>query len=194
MAQRKDQSIKNGEFYPSQDKLIIYKCDVSNTRGFLRDILLSTVIVGLFSFLLLEWYALLVVPTSWPFLIQYSLPNHYQSLQFNKYSLFFAKGSLKDLILTRSLYLRKKFQYGEVFHIRFNKWEKRKRGGVKDAFGKIEIKINKDSPVFTFLITSEDLTRMVKIFDSYRFHSKVVKKRSRGELMLIFPLSPRYNM
>ncbi len=193
MAQRKDQSVQSGEFYPSKDKIIIYRCEVKNTKGFLRDVLLSTVIVGFFSFFLLEWYALLVVPMSWPFLVQYSLPNHYQSLQFNKYSFLFAKGSLKNLLLSQSLYKWKKFQYGDIFHIRFNKWEKRKRGGVKDQFGKIEIKLDHDSPIFHFLITSKDLAQIVKIFDTHRFQSKVTKKRSRGELMLIFPLSPRYN-
>ncbi|MHA1976730.1 MAG: hypothetical protein ACW98F_04585 [Candidatus Hodarchaeales archaeon] len=193
MAQRKDQSIKNGVFHPSYDKLVIFKCEVENTTGFLRDITLSTVIVGLFSFLLLDWYALLIVPMSWPFLIQYSLPNHYQSLQFNKHSLFFSKASLKNLIRKRSLYPKNKYQYGEIYHIRFNKWEKRKRGGVKDTFGKIEIKANQQSPIFYFLISTEDLVKIIKIFDTYRFNSKVVRKRSRGELMIIFPSSPRYN-
>jgi hypothetical protein len=193
MAQRKDQSIKDGVFYPSYDKLVIFKCEVKNTSGFLKDITLSTSIVGLFSFLLLEWYALIIVPMSWPFLVQYSLPKHYQSLQFNKYSIFFGSGSLKNLILSKSLYSSNKFQYGDIFHIRFNKWEKRKRGGVKDQFGKIEVQVNHNLETFHFLITSEDLAKIVKIFDTFRFHSKVIRKRSRGELMLIFPLSPRYN-
>ena len=193
MAQRKDQSIQEGIFYPSYDKLTIFKCEVKNTTGFLRDISLSTAIVGLFSFLLLEWYAVIVVPMSWPFLIQYSLPKHYQSLRFNKYSIVFGSGSLKNFILSKSLFTSNKFQYGDIFHIRFNKWEKRRRGGVKDQFGKIEIQVNHQTQIFHFLITSEDLVKLVKIFDTYRFHSKVIKKRSRGELMLIFPLSPRYN-
>jgi hypothetical protein len=193
MAQRKDQSIQSGEFYPFKDKLTIYRCEVRNTKGFLRDVLLATVIVGFFSFFLLEWYALLVVPISWPFLVQYSLPIHYKSLQFNKYSFMFAKGSLKALFLSQSLYKWNKYLYGDIFHVRFNKWEKKKRGGVKDQFGKIEIMLDQKSPIFHFLITVEDLTRIIKIFDTHRFNSKVAKKRSRGELMLIFPLSPRYN-
>ena len=91
------------------------------------------------------------------------------------------------------MYTPNKYQYGEIFHIRFNKWEKRKRGGVKDQFGKIEIKVDHQSPVFYFLITAEDLVKIIKIYDTFRFHSKVVRKRSRGELMIIFPSSPRYN-
>ena len=99
MAQRKDQSIKDGVFYPPYDKLIIFKCNVMNTSGFLRDILLSTAIIGIFAFLLLEWLALLIVPLSWPFLVQFSLPKHYQYLQFNKYSVFYGSGSLLPAIL-----------------------------------------------------------------------------------------------
>ncbi len=193
MAQRKDQSIKDGIFHPSYDKLVIFKCEVKNTKGFLRDISLSTAIVGLFSFLLLEWFAVIIVPMSWPFLVQYSLPKHYQTIQFNKHSIFFGSGSLKSLLLSKSLYTNNKFQYSDIFHIRFNKWEKKKRGGVKDQFGKIEIQINHQIPTFHFLITSEDLAKIVKIFDTFRFHSKVIRKRSRGELMLVFPLSPRYS-
>ena len=193
MAQRKDQSIKDGVFYPPYDKLIIFKCNVMNTSGFLRDILLSTAIIGIFAFLLLEWFALLIVPLSWPFLVQFSLPKHYQYLQFNKHSVFYGSGSLKNLILSRSLFTRNKNQYGDMSYMRFNKWEKRKRGGVKDKFGKIEIQIDHQSPIFHFLVTTEDLAKIVKIFDTYRFHSKVIKKRSRGELLLIFPSSPRYN-
>jgi hypothetical protein len=168
---------------------------INNTTGFLRDISLFTVLIGFFAFFLTEWLALIIVPLSWPFLITYLMPKHYKYIQLNKHSVICGTGSFKHLIFSRfsSLYPQEKFYYKDIVSIRFNKWEKGKRGGKKDLFGKIELRIDLVKPTFNFLTTEEDLSRLVKIFDTHRFTTKINKIASRGELMLIFPNSPRYN-
>jgi hypothetical protein len=161
----------------------------------LKYISLFTVLIGFFAFFLTEWLALIIVPISWPFIIAYLMPMHYRFLQLNKYSVVCATGSFKHLLFSgfSSLYPLKKYYYKDMVSIRFNKWEKRKRGGKKDVFGKIEIRTNLQATTFNFLTMEEDLSRLVKIFDSQRLDTKVNKTKSRGELMLIFPNSPRYN-
>ncbi len=193
--QRKDQSISKGTFYPDGDNLNIFKCTIANTTGFLKDISLFTILIGFFAFFLTEWLALIIIPICWPFLIAYLMPKHYKYLQLNKHSAICGSGSFKHLILSRfsSFFPQKKFYYKDIVSIRFNKWEKGKRGGKKDKFGKVEIRTDLQTSTFDFLTTGEDLSRLVKIFDTHRFTTKVNKVRSRGELMLIFPNSPRYD-
>ncbi len=195
ISQRKDQSLSKGIFYPGEETTTIFKCTITNTTGFLKDISLFTVLIGFFAFFLTEWFALIVVPLSWPLLIAYLMPKHYKFLQFNKHSLICGTGSFKHLILSKfsSRYPQKKFLYNDIVSVRFNKWEKRKRGGKKDLFGKVEIRIDLKSPTFNFLTTEEDLTALVKAFDSHKFSTKVHKIRSRGELILDFPNSPRFS-
>jgi hypothetical protein len=120
------------------------------------------------------------------------LPKHYAYISISKHSISFGKGSLKSLILERSLFSSNKKLYNEIHHIRFNRWEKKKRGAKKDYFGKIELKHDQLQSIFYFLTTGEDLIKLVKIFDTYRFNVKVNKIRSRGELMLIFQKSSRF--
>ncbi|MHA2175653.1 MAG: hypothetical protein ACXABI_12545 [Candidatus Hodarchaeales archaeon] len=192
MAYRKDQSLSEGVFYPPYDQLTIFKCRTQNTWGFIKEIGLYTVLIGFFAFLLTEWLALLIVPISWPFLINFMLPKHYAYISISKHSISFGKGSLKSLILERSLFSSNKKLYNEIHHIRFNRWEKKKRGAKKDYFGKIELKHDQLQSIFYFLTTGEDLIKLVKIFDTYRFNVKVNKIRSRGELMLIFQKSSRF--
>ncbi len=195
ISQRKDQSLSKGIFYPDENTLNIFKCTIKNTSGFLKDISIFTVIIGFFAFFLTEWLALVIVPLSWPFLIAYLMPKHYKFVHFNKYSVICGTGSFKHLVFSRfsSLYPHRKFYYKDIVSIRFNKWEKGKRGGKKDFFGKIEIRTDLQADTFNFLTMEEDLSRLVRIFDSKRFDTKVNKIKSRGELMLIFPNSPRYN-
>jgi len=195
ISQRKNQSLSKGAFYPEGDTLNVYKCVITNTTGFLKDISLFTVLIGFFAFFLTGWLALIIIPISWLFLIAYLMPKHYKYLQLNKYSAICGTGSFKHLILSKfsSLYPQNKFIYKDIVSIRFNKWEKGKRGGKKDLFGKIEIRTDLLTTPFSFLTTDEELSRLVKIFDKHRFDTKVNKIRSRGELILIFPNSPRYN-
>lgn len=193
MAQRKDQDLSNGVFYPQSDKLSIFKCITQNTWGFIKEIGLYSVIIGVFAFLLTEWFALLIVPLSWPFIMNSTLPKYYAYISFSKHSVSYGKGSLYSLISKQSLITSDKRQYKELHHIRFNRYEKKKRGGNRESFGRIELKLDSTKPIFHFLITGEDLSRLVKIFDSYRFQNKVNKNRSRGELLLIFQNSPRYS-
>jgi len=195
ISQRKDQSLSKGVFYPEEDTLNIYKCIINDTTGFLKDISLFTVLIGFFAFFLTEWLALIIVPLSWLFLITFLMPKHYKYLQLNKYSAIYGTGSFKHLLLSifSSLYPQNKLHYKDIVSIRFNKWEKGKRGGKKDFFGKIEIRTDLLTTPFSFLTTEGDLSRLVKIFDTHRFDTKVNKIRLRGELMLIFPNSPRFN-
>jgi len=195
ISQRKDQSLNKGAFYPKEDTLNIYKCVINNTKGFLKEISLFTILIGFFAFFLMEWLSLIIIPVSWFFLTAYLMPKHYKYLQLNKYSAVCGSGSIKHLILSKfsSLYPQNKFYYKDIISLRFNKWEKGKKGGKKDIFGKVEIRPDLLTSPFGFLTTGEDLARLVKIFDAHRFDTKVNKIRSRGELMLIFPNSPRYN-
>lgn len=193
MAQRKDQHVSEGVFYPQSDKLSIFKCISQNTWGFIKEISLYSAVIGAFAFLLTEWFALIIVPLSWPFIINSLLPKYYTFISFNKHSISFGKGSLYSLISKQSLLSSDKKQYKELHHIRFNRYEKKKRGGTRESFGRIELKLDSDKPIFYYLITGDDLSRLVKIFDSYRFQNKVNKVRSRGELLLIFEKSPRYS-
>jgi hypothetical protein len=190
MSQRKDQSLIDGRFFP-KDPLKIYQCEVRNTTSFLKDITLFSVLIGFFSFLLTQWLAVFIVPLTWPFLAVFLLPKHYRYLNFNKHTLTFGIGSLRNLT-SRSLYQTKSYQYGDLISIRFNRWERKQRGGLKDYFGKVEIRYAMNSQPFSFLTTNTDLTELVKLFSNYRFHSKVKKNRTKGELMLIFPKSPRF--
>ena len=192
MSQRKDQSLNKGRFFP-KDPLRIYQCKVSDTTSFLKDITLFSVLIGFFSFLLTQWLAAFIVPLAWPFLAVSLLPKHYRYIEFRKHTLTFGIGSLRSLT-SRSLYQTKSFQYGDLISIRFNRWEKKQRGGLKDYFGKIEIRYEMDSPTFTFLTLNTDLTVLVKLFANHHFHSKVKKKGTKGDLMLIFPKSPRFNI
>jgi hypothetical protein len=195
ISQRKDQSLSKGIFYPDEDTLNIFKCTIRDTSGMLKNISLFTALIGFFAFFLTEWFALVIVPISWPFLIAYLMPKHYKFLQLNKYSAVYATGSFKHLLFSgfSSLYPQRKYYYKNIVSIRFNKWEKGKRGRKKDLFGKIEIRTNLQATTFNFLTMEEDLSRLVKIFDSQSLNTKVNKIKSRGELMLIFPNSPRYN-
>ncbi len=192
MFHRKDQSLSDGVFYPEYDKLIIFKCRTHDTWGFIKEFCIFSILIGFFAFLLTEWLALIIVPLGWPFLVNYLLPKYYKYILISKHSISFGRGSLYSLLFKRSLISVDKKQYNEIHHIRFTRWEKKKRGNKRDFFGKIELKHHQTDPIFDFLTTKEDLTKLVKIFDSFRFHVKVNKNRSRGELMLIFQGSPRY--
>jgi len=58
-----------------------------------------------------------------------------------------------------------------------------------DSFGRIEIKFDNTSCNFEILIKARDLSKLVKIFEKYKFQSQVQRKYSRGELILVFPNS-----
>lgn len=193
MAIAKDQSLTKGEFYPTSDKNTIYLCYLNDTRGFLLDLIVFSVLIGFFSFFLVQLAALLVVLLAWCFYIPYIIPKHYKFIQINKHTLAFGTGSISTLITSRlkTIYHFEKQRYGDIYYLKLDRWEKKKMK-EKDSFGRIEIKTSEDKPIFHFLINSDDLTRLVKILEIHRFHSNVQKKRSRGELMLIFPASPRY--
>ncbi|UCE15003.1 MAG: hypothetical protein JSV04_07440 [Candidatus Heimdallarchaeota archaeon] len=193
MAIGKDQSLTPGEFYPTSDQNVIYLCYLNNTRGFLLDLTVFSVLIGFFSFLFVQLAALLVVIVAWCFYIPYIVPKHYKFIQLNKHTLAFGSGSVPSLISSgfKTIYKLEKQRYRDIHYLKLDRWEKRK-GEKADSFGRIEIKISEDKAIFHFLINSDDLARLAKILEEHRFHSKVQKKWSRGELMLVFPTSPRY--
>lgn len=194
MAIAKSQALISGEFYPPSDKNVIYRCHLNNTTGFLRDLSIFSVLIGFFTFLILQWIALLVVPLSWVIIVPWLIPKHYRFIQINKNVVAFGIGSILALIHSRmkTIYTLEKNRYSDIYYLRLDRWQRKKFGGKMDSFGRIEIKINNIKPIFQILIDTTDLVQLVKILESHRFHSKVQKIRSRGELMMIFPSSPRY--
>lgn len=190
----KDQALTSGEFYPSSDKNAIYRCRLNNTTGFLMDVGLFSVLIGFFTFFIVQWIALIVVPLSWVLLTPWLTPKHYRFIQINKHSVVLGTGSILALFQSRfkSLYRVDRGRYNDIFHLRLDLWIRKKFGGKLDSFGRIEIKINDSKPIFRILIETDDFTRLVKILESYRFDTKVQKNRARDELLLVFPSSPRY--
>ncbi|MHA1973486.1 MAG: hypothetical protein ACTSW1_10860 [Candidatus Hodarchaeales archaeon] len=189
----KEQSLVRGTFFP-EDKLILYRLYIRNTSGFLKDMTLFSVVIGFFSFLMVKFMALVPVLISWPFLMFIILPRHYRFIQFNKHTVMFGEGSLKTLItsgFTRIIETQK-MQYSDLQHIAMDKWTRKKWRGKRDTFGRCEIKTSSGS-LFQILLDTYDLVQLIKVLEKHKFHSKVRKKRTRGELMLIFPHSPRYH-
>jgi len=192
MAMSKNQVLSPGTFYPHSDKKIIYRCQVSDTTGFLKDIAMFSILIGFFAFFLMEWDALMVIIASWPILMTWLIPKHYKFVQFEKYSALFGYGSILELIRQHRIYRLRKIKFDNIYHIRFDRWERKKRGGQDDSFGRIEIKFDDSNTIFEILIEVFDLNKLVKIFEAYRFQFKVQRKKSRGELMIIFPKSPLF--
>lgn len=185
MAIRKDQILVSGQFSPNKN--VIYMCQVNDSNGLIKDILITTVILGFFSFLLVQWFAIIIIPISWITMIGFFLPKHYRFIQFSKHTLVLGVGSIPSLIKRGSIYNLIKFRYDEIKSVRFDKWERKRKLDKKDSFGRIEINYfeEKKKP-FEFLIKTEDLIRLMKIFESYKFQVKVDKSRTRRELLLRF--------
>jgi hypothetical protein len=192
MAISKDQVLIQGRFYP--DKNTIYLCRVNNAAGVVKDVTIFSVLIGFFAFFLTQWFALIIVPLSWPFILWFILPKHYRIIQLKTHVVIFGTGSLVSLIRKTAIISLEKHHYIDISYLRFERWEKRKRKGKKDSFGRIEISVADNKSLFSILIQVSDLTQLVKIFETHRFQTKVQKSRSRGELLLVFPTSPQYNI
>ncbi|MFW9903863.1 MAG: hypothetical protein ACFFFH_05985 [Candidatus Thorarchaeota archaeon] len=194
MAIRKDQALTVGQFFPSSDKNVIYHCYLNDTAGFLKDFIIFSLLIGFFTFLIMQFLGLIVVLLSWVIIIPWLVPKHYKFIQINKHVLAFGTGSFLALLRSyfKEIYVIKKFSYNEIYHLRLDRWYSKKRGGIMDSFGRVEVKIN-DTKQFHILIHSSDLTRLVKILETHRFQSKVHKSRSRDQLLLIFPPSPNFS-
>ncbi len=46
----KDQALVQGVFYPTSDKNVIYRCQIDDTIGFLKDFVIFSGITGIFTF------------------------------------------------------------------------------------------------------------------------------------------------
>ncbi len=194
MAIGKNQALTLGEFYPSSDKNVIYHCHLNNTRGFLRDITIFSFIIGFFAFLIMQWWTFIVTLFSWIFIVPWLVPKHYRFIQINKYVVAFGTGSILALIRSKIKTINKleKKRYSDIHYLKLDRWQRKKYGGKMDSFGRIAIKINDNKPIFQILILTADLSRLITILEGHQFHSKVQKKLSRGELILIFPSSPHF--
>lgn len=194
MAIGKNQALTLGEFYPSSDKNVIYHCHLNNTRGFLRDITIFSIIIGFFAFLIMQWWTFVVTLFSWIFIVPWLVPKHYRFIQINKYVVAFGTGSILALIRSKikTINKLKKKRYSDIHYLKLDRWQRKKYGGKMDSFGRIAIKINDNKPIFQILIHTADLSRLITILEGHQFHSKVQKKLSRGELILIFPSSPHF--
>ncbi|MHA2224022.1 MAG: hypothetical protein ACXAC8_02385 [Candidatus Hodarchaeales archaeon] len=191
MAIGKFHSLTSGKFYPVTEKNVIYRCSVSDTQGFLKNMSFYSIIFGTFSFLLIQWLGLLVVILSWLYFVPFLIPKHYMFIQLNKHSVVFGKGSFRTLISSKlkNIYNLKKKKYSEIHLLRFDRWKKGTMKRKDDSFGRIEVKMFDNVPTFQFLIETNDLAQLIKIFEKYRFSLKVQKKRSRRGLMLTFETS-----
>ena len=195
MAIGKDQTLTQGVFYPPSDKSVIYRCSLNNTTGFVRDFTIFSVLIGFFTFLIIQSLALLVVLLSWIIIVPWLTPKHYRFLQIDKHIITYGTGSIFELFRSKmkTIYNLERNRYGDIFYLRLDRWQRKKLSGKIDSFGRIEIKVNNSKPIFHMLIQTTDLTKLVQILEAHRFHSKVQKSLSRGELMLIFPSSPHFN-
>ncbi|MFX0013103.1 MAG: hypothetical protein ACFFB2_04685 [Promethearchaeota archaeon] len=194
MAIGKDQALTPGEFFPSSDKTVIYRCYLRNTSGFLRNSLIFTVLFGFFAFLFVQWSSFLIVPFTWLFIIPWLVPKHYRFVQINKYAVAYGIGSIFSLFQSRmkSIYKVEKSRYNDIHYLKLDRWQRKKIGGKIDSFGRIEIKIADNKPIFQILIETTDLIQLIKVLESHRFQSKVQKKLLQAELVLIFPPSHNY--
>ena len=194
MAIAKDQTLVRGEFFPKSNQNIIYRLYIKNTIGFIKEISLFSILIGFFSFFLIGLGAFIPVIITWPILIAWLLPRHYRYLQLDKHVLIIGVGSWRTMVATRftKLIKLKKIQYGEIHHITIDRWTRKNFRGKRDNFGRVEIKINLKSPSFQILLDPKDITQLIKVLDSHKFHCKVLKKHSRNEFLLIFPLSPYF--
>ncbi|MFX0185388.1 MAG: hypothetical protein ACFE95_20085 [Candidatus Hodarchaeota archaeon] len=191
MAISKDQVLIQGRFHP--DKNTIYLCHVNNAVGLVKDVIIFSILIGFFAFFLMQWFALIIVPLTWPFILWFILPKHYRIIQLKTHVVIFGTGSLVSLIRKMAIISPEKYRYSDISYLRFEKWEKIKRKGKKDSFGRIEVSVGDTKALFSILIQVGDLSQLVKIFEAHRFQTKVQKSRSRGELLLVFPTSPLYN-
>lgn len=191
----KDQALTQGRFYPSSDKSVIYRCTLNNTTGFLKNITIFSILIGFFTFLIIQSLALLIVILSWIIIVPWLTPKHYRFLQINKHVVAYGTGSIFELIRSKikTIYNLERYRYRDIHYIQLDRWQRKKFGGKIDSFGRVVIKVSNTKPIFQMLIQTNDLTKLIKILEAHRFHSKVQKSLSRGELMLIFPSSPRYN-
>ncbi|MFX1283605.1 MAG: hypothetical protein ACFFB5_08115 [Promethearchaeota archaeon] len=194
MAIGKDQALTQGRFYPSSDKKVIYQCALNNTTGFLKDITIFSVLIGFFTFLIMQSLAFLAVLLSWIIIVPWLTPKHYKFLQIDKHVITYGTGSIFALLRSKmkTIYILERNRYRDIHYLRLDRWIRKKFGGKMDSFGRVQIKVNNSKPIFHMLIESTDFTKLVKILEAHRFDSKVQKTLSRGELMLIFPSSPRY--
>jgi len=190
----KDQKLVRGEFFPKSNQNIIYRLYIGNTIGFIKEMSLFSILIGFFSFFLVGLRAFIPVILTWPLLAAWLIPRHYRYLQLDKHLLIIGAGSLRSLITSRFTRLinLKKFQYGNIHHIAIDKWTRRNIRGKSDSFGRVEVKIDLKTPFFQILLDPKEIPKLIKVLDSHKFHSKVLKKHSRGEFLLIFPPSPRF--
>lgn len=195
MAIRKDQALTLGEFHPPSDKNTIYHCQLNNITGFIKDFAIFSLLIGFFTFLLIQFVGLIIVLLSWIIIVPWLVPKHYKFIQINKHMIVFGTGSIRALIQSKfkSMYRTEKSRYNDIHYLRLNRWHSKKLGGKIDSFGRIEIKINDTKPLFHILIHPSDLARLVKVLETHPFHSKPHKSRSRDESILIFPSSPSYS-
>ncbi|MHA1227068.1 MAG: hypothetical protein ACTSPV_10040 [Candidatus Hodarchaeales archaeon] len=194
MAMGKEQTLVRGKFYPDSDKITLYHLHIKNTTGFLKEMTLFSVFIGFFSFFMVKFMAIVPVIISWPFLMYVILPRHYRFIQLNKHTIIFGEGSLKTLVTSgfaRTIETQK-YQYSDIQHIVLDKWTRKKWRGKKDSFGRLGVKTSSGS-IFQILLDTYDLVQLIKVLEKHKFHSKVKKRRTRGELILIFPDSPRYH-
>ncbi|MFW9854125.1 MAG: hypothetical protein ACFFFG_03665 [Candidatus Thorarchaeota archaeon] len=186
MAISKDQELHHGQFYPPNAENTIYYCRVHDTKGLIKDVVLFSIITGVFSILLFGWLTIGVLLATWIFLLLVFLPRHYKMIQLDKHAALYGAGSFSSSIFKRNLYQLTKIRYRDLKSIKFDQWERRFRGREYDRIGRIQIKSRLQSAPFHILVPHKDLGQLIKIFQKYRFAAKFERKISPRELMILF--------
>lgn len=186
MAISKDQMLTPGQFFPPHAENTVYYCRVHDTIGLIKDVVLFSFVVGIFSILLFGWLTVVVLLITWIFLLVIFLPKHYKLVQLDKHVVLYGVGSFSSLLSQRNLYRLTKFRYIDLDFIKFDKWEKRIRGRKHDRFGRIQIKDRLQPVPFHILVSDKDLGQLIKIFQSHHFATKMEKNLSPRELVLLF--------
>ncbi|MFW9777240.1 MAG: hypothetical protein ACFFE8_00220 [Candidatus Heimdallarchaeota archaeon] len=186
MAISKDQELSPGQFYPPYAENTIYYCRAHDTKGLIKDMVLFSIVIGIFSFLLFGWLAIGVLIVAWIFLLIVFLPRHYKLIQLDKHAALYGVGSFSSSIFKRNLYQLTKLRYRDLKSIKFDQWERRLRGRGYDRIGRIQIESRLQSAPFHILVPHKDLGQLIKIFQKYRFAVKFERKISPRELVILF--------
>lgn len=181
---------EKGFFYPKESKKI-YKCQISDTKGFAIETTLYGVLFGVFTVWLMGDLGIILMIFSWFIIAHWTSTRKYKYVQINFHTIVFGSGSVLNFLLSgfTTMYKMEKFKYDELEYILFNKWIKKKK-----SFGQIESKINKNK-FFQIQIDSSDLPKIIKELDKHRFsvRPKPKKLKKKDEYMIVFPKSARYD-
>ncbi len=180
---------------------MVYRCVVKDYKSFV----LNTVILGLFSAILIFWLlfdvfnslqlgflAYLLTLAAWLIIININVPKKFRFVQINKYTIVTSSGSIKTFIFTgfRTGFSLKGSRFDKIEYLRLDRWVNPKK--KPKTFGRIEVKYGEDYG-FQIFIPVEDMIKLIGILSKQRFQKKPRIVQEKDEFVFIFPGSPAYD-